>query len=543
MLDSAVTDAPATAVTTVPRWFGPRDRPLMGWFTTAVGGPTTSGVLILPPIGYEWWCSHRTVRTVAERLAASGHGVLRLDYDGCADSAGSGREDGRVAAWRASVRAGVAELTALGCRRLTIVGVRFGALLALLEGAAADAAAVVAWEAPASGRRLARELRMISQPVPDSEGAISVSGVVFDEATLADLGTLDLTALRHPPAARVALVGPEDRRLAAHLESLGVNLEQAHPEGAELALGVPAEDAVVPADVVAALVAAVGPADQVRLPSWEDRPTATFEWEGEAVTERVIHLGPERLVGVLTEPPDTDPDALVVWLNSGSEAHVGPGRAWVEYGRALATRGHRSLRLDFSGWGESPDLGHAPGRPYDAHGVDEAVGVVSELHARGYRRIVLAGLCAGAWVALRAVSTGGPDAVIALNPQLYWQPGDPVEALMKDTRKRRVKEREREERGGRFGLWTLLDRLGHRPWAGRWLDEIAASDAPVLLCFAQDDDGIEYLRNRLRRRLDRITRASAVEVVEIPEIDHSMHRSWLRRRIVDAVVEFLERTR
>jgi pimeloyl-ACP methyl ester carboxylesterase len=513
----------------------------MGWFTAADDGPTDSGVVILPPIGYEWWSAHRTIRTVAEQLAQAGHGVVRVDYDGFADSAGSGREVGRVAAWRASVRAAAAELRALGCTRVTILGVRLGALLGLLEAGAVGAAAVVAWEAPPSGRRLARELRMMSEPVPDFGGAIAVSGVIFDAEVLADLADLDPTGLLAPPAARIDLIGPRRDDLARHLEGLGVEVRSAQPQGADRALGVPAEDAVVPEDVVASLLAAVGSPTGVRLPPWTSAPAASFDWEATPITERVLRVGPDHLVGVLSEPAEGDPDDLVVWLNSGSEAHVGPGRAWVEYGRALAIRGHRSLRIDFSGWGESPDLGHAPGRPYDAHGVEETAALISALRADGYRRVVVAGLCAGAWIALRAAVNGGPDGVVALNPQLYWQPGDPVEALMKDTRVRRTKEREREERGGRYGLWTLLDRLGHRPWAGRWLDAIAAADVPVLLCFAEGDDGLEYLHNRLRRRLQLVKRESPVEVVEIPEIDHSMHRSWFRPRVVDSVVDFLER--
>jgi hypothetical protein len=110
---------------------------------------------------------------------------------------------------------------------------------------------------------------------------------------------------------------------------------------------------------------------------------------------------------------------------------------------------------------------------------------------------------------------------------------------MRDTRARRTAEREREARGGRLGLWTLLDVLGHRSWAGRWLDAVAATDVPVLLCFAEGDDGLEYLRNRVAHRLARVTARERMQVVEVPEIDHSMHRAWLRDRVVDAVGDFV----
>ncbi len=523
---------------TVPRWFGPAERPLLGWLTVAAE-PTASGVVMLPPVGYEWWSSHRTLRTVAERLAAAGHTVLRFDYDGSGDSAGGDRDPERIAAWRRSTAAAVAELRDLGAGRLTLLGTRLGGLLALLDGAPLGADAVVAWAPPRSGRRLARELRMLSQEVPGEQGAIAVSGVTFTAAAMAELSALELD-LAVAPAPRVGLIGPGLERLGGELGGLGAEVTVADPPGAASALEVPAEDAVVAERVVDAIVEAVGPATGGRLPMPAESAAATFGWlEGE-VTEKVVRVGEHRLVGVLTEPVDGPGRTVVVWLNSGSEPHVGSGRVWVEYARGLALRGHASLRLDFSGWGESPDRGHAPGRPYDAHGIGEAVEAARWLEEAGYSRVVLAGLCAGAWIALRAVLERPLAGVFALNPQLYWQPGDPVEALMSETRARRTPEREREERGRRLGTWTLLDRLGHRPWAGRWLDAMAATRVPVLLCFAAGDDGLEYLENRLSRRLAAVLAQGTVQVVEIPDIDHSMHRAWLRDRITSTAALFLD---
>jgi hypothetical protein len=90
-------------------------------------------------------------------------------------------------------------------------------------------------------------------------------------------------------------------------------------------------------------------------------------------------------------------------------------------------------------------------------------------------------------------------------------------------------------------VWSALDVLGRRPWAGEWLDEIDASGVPVAMVFAEGDDGIEYLRNRVGRRLLSVLRGGAVTVEEVPDIDHSMHRAWLRDSIVAAIRRHLER--
>jgi dienelactone hydrolase len=173
--------------------------------------------------------------------------------------------------------------------------------------------------------------------------------------------------------------------------------------------------------------------------------------------------------------------------------------------------------------------------------VDDAAMIVRAVRARWDGPVVLLGLCASAWVALQMVLREPVDGVIALNPQLYWKPGDPVEATMAETRLRRTSARAREARGRRYGVWSALDRLGQRPWAGRWLDGLAASGVPVTLVFAAGDDGLEYLRDRLARRLRSALRPGLIRVVEIPDIDHSMSRAWLRGRVVAVLGEELRR--
>jgi len=66
-------------------WFGPDDRPLLGWLTQPASGPGATGVVVVPPLGYEYWTTHRALRALAERLAAQGCSVLRFDLDGTGD--------------------------------------------------------------------------------------------------------------------------------------------------------------------------------------------------------------------------------------------------------------------------------------------------------------------------------------------------------------------------------------------------------------------------------------------------------------------------
>ncbi len=90
---------------------------------------------MVPPVGYEYWNSHRTLRTLAERLAEGGCRVLRFDLDGLGDSAGDQWDAGRLEAWRSSVDHAADALRASGVTSLVFVGLRIGGSLALMKGA------------------------------------------------------------------------------------------------------------------------------------------------------------------------------------------------------------------------------------------------------------------------------------------------------------------------------------------------------------------------------------------------------------------------
>lgn len=542
-------------VETSGQWIGPAERPLMSWLTAPVGGSGSVGVVIVPPVGYEYWSSHRTLRTLAERLAEHGCRVLRFDLDGVGDSAGDQWDPARVEAWRSSVGHAADALRRWGVTSLVVIGLRIGGTFALIQGADVGADAVVAWAPVVRGRRYISELQLLGLPVPEApgsperSGSVVQAGSVFSAETLADLGAIDLATLPRRPAARVLVVDRDDKpastALLERLRALGVEPDHFVRGGTDLVIDRPTEYATVPGDIVDEICRWVGPSDVSAAPPAvgpDRRTTATIGWHGRAVDEELAHLGEKGLVGILTRPTGTS-RGTVVWLNSGSEHHVGPGRAWVEYARELALSGFTSLRLDFSGWGESPDRGHAPGRPYDRHGIGEVGEAVGALRELGHQRIVLAGLCAGAWIALRATLTVDVDGVVAINPQMYWQPGDPVEAdLVSETRVRRRPEIRRNKRLRSVGLWWLLDVLGVRHPAAAWLGDLESRHTPILAVFAEGDDGLEFLQDRTGRAWRRALRGGLIGSATVAGIDHPMHRHWQRGSMVTAIIAWLDVT-
>jgi alpha-beta hydrolase superfamily lysophospholipase len=540
-------------VRTKGRWIGPAERPLFGWVTTPADGVSRGAALILPPLGYEYATTHRTLRTIAESLASAGWTALRLDYDGTGDSAGDQWDAERFAAWRHSVGFGVDELRRMGHEDVTVIGIRLGATLALLEGQRVRASRLVAWAPVVSGRRYVRELRVLGSVVeasskrPDPDGAISLGGFLFDAETLRDLGAVDLEKLEETPAAAVLLIERPDQALpqglAERLQDLDCDVDVRAIAGSERCLDEPAEYATVPRDIADQIVtwttAASAHAPVTLAEPAPGDSTARIKWDGAEITEAPITLTARNLVGMVGTP-DGEARATVVWANPGSETHIGPGRAWVEYSRALNRAGYRTIRLDSRGWGESPDADHGQAHPYDAHMADDLRAVAADLEARGWGPVVLAGLCAGAWMALDTARTTPLGGVIASNPQLYWEQGDPVEAnIVTETHVRREGERMRIKQLAQFGVWSLLDVIGVRNQAGNVLHDINAQGTPTLLVFSKGDDGLEFLHDRIGRAFSRARHDGKLEVVELPGIDHGMHRLWLRHEVTDAILAFL----
>jgi dienelactone hydrolase len=120
-----------------------------------------------------------------------------------------------------------------------------------------------------------------------------------------------------------------------------------------------------------------------------------------APKEQALLLGPRRsLVAIVTESarPAAERPTVVI-LNSGIIHRVGANRMSVTLARALAAQGHTVVRFDLSSIGDSE--ARSDGRsPLEAALADIQEALDSLESSRGTRRVILAGLCSGADLAL-----------------------------------------------------------------------------------------------------------------------------------------------
>lgn len=139
--------------------------------------------------------------------------------------------------------------------------------------------------------------------------------------------------------------------------------------------------------------------------------------------EEILRAGSDRsLVGVASFP-DGPAKCGVLLLNAGLVHHVGPARLWVTLARALCGKGHATLRMDFSGVGDSPD-GEALAR-FEVRAPKEARAGMDALQAAcAVQRFVLVGLCSGAEIAFKtALEDPRVHALVLINaPRFLEEP-------------------------------------------------------------------------------------------------------------------------
>lgn len=197
---------------------------------------TDHGVIVCPPIGFEQIHTHRSLRHLADQLALARMPALRFDWHGTGDSPGDDADPHRLTTWLSNLREASEWMRQLlGCRRISVIGLRLGATLAALASTENRIDDLVLWSPVVKGRNYVREMKAVSltsdAPVrPSSVSSIDIEagGFTLSSETAASLNAIDLMK-RPPTSCGVLIVGradvPDDKRLESHWASLGVPVE------------------------------------------------------------------------------------------------------------------------------------------------------------------------------------------------------------------------------------------------------------------------------------------------------------------------------
>lgn len=217
-----------TAPQLTPVFFGAGDHQLFGIYHAPTGAMIRdAGVVLCYPSPQEYSQMHWAFQKLAVMLADAGLHVLRFDYFGTGDSFG-GESDGTLAQWTEDVALAAQELRDLsGVRRISLVGMRVGAALAMRASASGlRVRDLVLWDPVVRGVPYVSHLddvegyrlRLLRYPEPDERVAGELLGHAFTDRMRTDTCAIDLLTEPFGRVDRLLIVAPTltDDQLALH---------------------------------------------------------------------------------------------------------------------------------------------------------------------------------------------------------------------------------------------------------------------------------------------------------------------------------------
>lgn len=160
-------------------YFGPEGSRLFGVYQPPlVSADRDFGVVVCNPFGAEYLRAHRALRRLGLRLARTGFHVLRFDYRGTGDSAGS-LTDASLENWETDTLAAMDALKKeSGVSQLSIIGMRLGAAIGCLAARSRrDVRSLVLWEPIWDGSAYLEELWSTHQAWIDHRPWVTSRGV------------------------------------------------------------------------------------------------------------------------------------------------------------------------------------------------------------------------------------------------------------------------------------------------------------------------------------------------------------------------------
>jgi dienelactone hydrolase len=291
--------------------------------------------------------------------------------------------------------------------------------------------------------------------------------------------------------------------------------------------------------------------------------------------ERPVRFGPgDRLFGILAGGIDRSSTApSIILFNTGAGHHVGPHRLYVPLARQWAAGGHAVLRFDLEGIGDSGpasrQLLKSCGNAYPSGMLDDARHAIAFVRqAAPGRRVIVAGLCSGGWLAFQAARHGlEVDAIVAINPPLYLRDADQQwraegrELARYQQSMRNPSKWAKAVRGdASYATFTRLaarslarkvtlrirGALGEPPpdsLAGD-LCTIAGRGITSFFVFSRGDDGLAYYNLHARPVLGRANLRDAVQHVVVEDAGHAFRPRAAQQLLRSLLTDFVtSRTR
>ena len=552
--------------------------------TTGRTANVNTAVLLCPALGWDGLHAHHGFRLLAGQFAAAGYPALRMQYLGTGDSADL-PENGSATpweTWRQCVNQAADWLRDITrAQRILLVGLRFGATLALAvaEGRA-DVAGVALLAPVLRGKSYMRQLDMEARLEggglgPCEAGGLDLHELQFSQQAVAQLSALDMRAVAVPPGLQIAVAAQAPSKIVdtctqawthagAHVDSLSftglepllqeaIHSDPPEPDFTELLEW--AERAVPSGASVPATGRLAAP---LREPAFD---------HGTCI-ETPVQFGANRsLSGVLCRPASGSGRLAIIITNTGRDPRYGIGRFGVQVARRLANEGIASLRIDFAGLGDSPapaQHGDRLSSLFETDRTGDIGGAIDMLQGLGFQEFALQGLCSGAYHAFRAAQHDTRvGALLLINlPVFEWHGGESVKAAIWATAPAnrlltRLFDRaawnrvlqghadlrsflQAQRRRYREAALCLMGPLAPaRPYPARALDALAQRQVRTLLLYSAGDPGLDVFEAAFGRLSEQPAECRGASVHVVQGIDHVLSGRHMRETVINLIVAFV----
>lgn len=189
-----------------PIWFGQAAQPLFGMLHRARGTLVRGAVLFCYPMPPKYQLFYRGFQRLAASLTLEGFHVLRFDYSGVGDSAGS-PSGATVGKWVEDAHAALQCLEReTGCHQLSVMGLRVGTVIAAALSRRTSLRNVVLWEPITTGSQYVDELVALSSQRPQlpPPADLDFFGFPVTAAMRTELQAVSL--VERPPLAQRTLI-------------------------------------------------------------------------------------------------------------------------------------------------------------------------------------------------------------------------------------------------------------------------------------------------------------------------------------------------
>ena len=430
----------------IPFWLDVEDVRVFAWYHPAKGDAHNNQAIVLcNTFGSEAMLLHPAYRQLAIELSAQGYPCLRFDYPGTNDSEGSPRDAHLLDLWLKSIHCAIDFLrNESGVEHISLFGVLLGATLAAHAATQRnDIEDLILWAPYISGKNFLRTIKLQNSVITANEdniipntwrdGDSEAFGFLLPKDFAEALSKINLSKITVAPCKQAFVFvrdsSSNEKKLTKILTEQGVDLtfQDSAIEDLSHIMARMQIPTALNQNILSWLNAKAPLSLASPKPSTSPSSHLSQKYNTDQYTEEAVFINNNvNLFGIVNRPnTSTSNDTGILLINGGSNHRAGINRNYTEWARAWASQGYTVLRIDICGLGDSPPQNNQERNTLyldsTRQDIEKSCEYLKEILR--VKKLVVAGLCAGAYQSLRvALTSNSIEGVLLINPLRFQKP-------------------------------------------------------------------------------------------------------------------------